>query len=366
VTWTSSSVPFATINAATGVIAAVAPGSSVITATSEGRSGSATITVTNVPVSSVELALPATLFTNQTAQATVTPRDAAGNALSLAGRTVTWASSNSLVATVNSSNGLVTAVATGTVVISATIEGKVGQATLNVAVSTCTIQDRSLPFNFTGEISTSDCQFVGLFADFIRVTTSATTVLAMSASGARDRIWMFPTADTNAQTGWGYYGLGSVAVNFLVPSGQSIIAVGATRSVVGPYTLTGAAALQDVDACRQLYVTGSLSTQQVLTAQSCNATAGRYDDFVLYDAVRTCTITMTAASGFTTNLLTAWSGDGLTRLAQGSSLTAPVVSSVLTVSPCTLNGEAVNLRASGVLSTGATGRGVYTLTIAFQ
>ena len=45
VAWTSGTPSVATVNAATGVVTGVAPGTSVITATSEGKAGAATITV---------------------------------------------------------------------------------------------------------------------------------------------------------------------------------------------------------------------------------------------------------------------------------------------------------------------------------
>jgi hypothetical protein len=58
-------------------------------------------------------------------------RDAAGNRLSLTGRTVTWKSSNPLVATV-SSTGLVKALVLGSAVITATVEGKSGTGKVTV------------------------------------------------------------------------------------------------------------------------------------------------------------------------------------------------------------------------------------------
>src|SRR5207245_6329732 len=95
-----------------------------ITATSEGKSGTSTITVTSVPVASVDVTpSPATVVAGQTVQLTATPRDAGGNALS--GRVVTWSSNNTAAATVNSS-GLVTGVAPGSAAMTATREGESG------------------------------------------------------------------------------------------------------------------------------------------------------------------------------------------------------------------------------------------------
>ncbi|MGQ0703558.1 MAG: Ig-like domain-containing protein, partial [Gemmatimonadales bacterium] len=82
------------------------------------------------PVASVEVsAATATLVPSATAQLSATPRDAGGNAL--LGRSVSWASSAQAVATV-SATGLVTGVTPGSATISATVEGKTGQAAVTV------------------------------------------------------------------------------------------------------------------------------------------------------------------------------------------------------------------------------------------
>ena len=72
---------------------------------------------------------PDTLQSGNTVQLTATTRDASNNLLT--GRSISWSSSNTGVATVNSS-GLVTAVATGSATITATSEGKSGTATVVV------------------------------------------------------------------------------------------------------------------------------------------------------------------------------------------------------------------------------------------
>src|SRR6266851_730877 len=76
---------------------------------------------------------PGTLPVGSTAQLTATTKDAAGNVLT--GRTVTWATSNPAVATVNST-GLATGVAAGQATITATSEGQSGTAAITVSVLT--------------------------------------------------------------------------------------------------------------------------------------------------------------------------------------------------------------------------------------
>ena len=78
----------------------MAGGTATITATSEGKSGSATITVTPVPVAIV-IVQPTndSLAVGATVQLTAITEDSVGNVLT--GRTVTWGSSNTTVATVS-------------------------------------------------------------------------------------------------------------------------------------------------------------------------------------------------------------------------------------------------------------------------
>jgi uncharacterized protein YjdB len=129
VTWTSSNPALATVTDA-GVITGVAPGLVSITATSDGRSGSAALTVVPAPVNVVSLTLPAvTLVSARTMQAMVVLRDERNAALT--GRRVTWASSNPAVAMVDAT-GLITGVASGTTTISASAEGKNATAELTV------------------------------------------------------------------------------------------------------------------------------------------------------------------------------------------------------------------------------------------
>jgi hypothetical protein len=134
VTWASSNVGVASVGAAGLVTGSAVGGPVTITATSEGHSGSAAITVTPVPVASVSLnPATASITTGLTQQFTAIPKDAAGNALS--GRAVTWSSSDVGVAPV-SATGLATGVAAGgPVTISATSEGRSGTATITVTAS---------------------------------------------------------------------------------------------------------------------------------------------------------------------------------------------------------------------------------------
>jgi uncharacterized protein YjdB len=132
VTWSTNSPTIAAVSQS-GVVTGLSPGTATITATLGGRSGTAVITVQLAPVASVTIA-PAQLNlrdrnNERTGQLTATLRDALGNVLT--GRTVTWSSSRTSVATVNQ-NGLVTAQDEGDATITATAEGRSGTALVRV------------------------------------------------------------------------------------------------------------------------------------------------------------------------------------------------------------------------------------------
>ena len=134
VTWTSSNTAVATINAS-GLITAVAAGTATITVkTVDGnKTATSAITVATIPVSSVAVSpTSASLYAGNTQQlsATISPANATN-------KNVTWSSSNTAIATVNSA-GLVTAVAAGTATITATTQdgNKTASATITVNPNT--------------------------------------------------------------------------------------------------------------------------------------------------------------------------------------------------------------------------------------
>ena len=109
VTWSSSNVALATVSPI-GLVTGVSVGGPVtITATSEGKSGAAQVSVTPAPVATITLdRSSATVAIGEATQLTATLRDASNTVI--VGRVVTWSTDNSAVATVSAS-GLVTGVA---------------------------------------------------------------------------------------------------------------------------------------------------------------------------------------------------------------------------------------------------------------
>jgi uncharacterized protein YjdB len=133
VTFSSGAPGVATVTATgplTATVTAVGVGQAQITGASGGKSGSATVNVSLVPVASVTVS-PSTgaITVGSTIQLAATVKDSAGNALT--GRPVTWQSLNAGVANV-SATGLVTSVGVGTTAISASSGGKTGLAEITV------------------------------------------------------------------------------------------------------------------------------------------------------------------------------------------------------------------------------------------
>ena len=128
-TWSSSNTAVATVNAS-GVVTAGGNGTTTVTASTGGISGTSTITV-NVPVGSIDVTPDfRTIAAGSTAALTGTTYDASGAVLT--GVTVGWASTNAAVATVNTS-GVATGAGVGVAGVVGSASGKADTATVAVA-----------------------------------------------------------------------------------------------------------------------------------------------------------------------------------------------------------------------------------------
>lgn len=129
IAWSSSNNAIATVSNQ-GTITGVTAGTATITATSEGKTGTAAVTVTLNPVATITLAPGSnTLGVGTNAPFIATLRDAGG--VVLTNRVIAWNSSNVQVATV-SSTGVVTGLSAGAATVSAVSEGRVGTASIVV------------------------------------------------------------------------------------------------------------------------------------------------------------------------------------------------------------------------------------------
>src|SRR2546425_2494982 len=187
VTWSSTNPAVAAVSSS-GLMTGMAAGSATITATSQNRSGTATATVTNLPVASVTVSPTAASFAmGATNQLTATPKDSNGTALS--GRAVTWATSNPAGAA-GSASGLVTGAAAGATTITATSEGQSGTAAMtvtNVPVASVTVSPAtaSLMVGATTQLTATakDLNGTALTGRTVTWATSNAAVALVSASG---------------------------------------------------------------------------------------------------------------------------------------------------------------------------------------
>ena len=143
VTWTSSDSSIATVND-NGTITAIAIGTATITVKTNdgGKTATCRVSVTPIHVTSVKLNKSSTTLVvgeSETLTATVLPADATD-------KSVTWTSSDSSVATVNS-NGTITAVAIGTATI--TVKTNDGGKTATCWVSVTPVHVTRISLNKT-------------------------------------------------------------------------------------------------------------------------------------------------------------------------------------------------------------------------
>jgi uncharacterized protein YjdB len=240
VTYATSNAAIATVNAS-GVVTGVAPGKATITGSSGGKTGTAEVTVTPVPVASVTVSpSQPTIVVGRTISLTAQAFSASGQPL--AGRTVTWSSSAPSIATVTSS-GLVTGIRVGTAVIFASIDGVLGHTSVNVVpvpVATVTVSPStsSVVIGSTTQLSAAltDASGNTLSGRVISWSSSQTTIATVSPTGVVTGV----SGGTAAITAMSEGRVGTATVN-VVASGVRTVTVTpstATISVLGSVSLT--------------------------------------------------------------------------------------------------------------------------------
>jgi uncharacterized protein YjdB len=240
VAWFTSSASIASVSDS-GVVSAVAPGTALVSAVSEGVSGQATVAVTPpppTPIATVIVTLsPSAVVAGQTAQASATLEDSSGNPIS--GRVVTWQSSNAAVATVDPV-GTVKAIASGNAMIKASSEGKSNASALSVsapapipvAVVSVTPSSASLQVGATVQLSaaTRDANNNVLTGRVIGWSSGNSAIATVSSSGlvtAKGAGSVSITAASEGQTG-----LATVTVNPAAPAPVATVSVAPASSNV--------------------------------------------------------------------------------------------------------------------------------------
>ncbi len=221
VTWSSDNASVASVDAAAVVIARAA-GTAHITGTVSTVSGTATITVTAVPIAAIVITpRDPIVFVQQTTQLTATPKDSAGNPL--ASQQVAWQSLASSVATV-SATGVVTGISPGRAVIQASAEGVTGTDTVTITAApvSSVVLSPSTSSLFAGQTEQLAAQVTNAAGQSIAGATvtyssSNTAVAKVNASGMVTGVGVGITTITGMSQGKS--GTAAVAV-FSVPVGS--------------------------------------------------------------------------------------------------------------------------------------------------
>jgi uncharacterized protein YjdB len=327
VTWGTSNAAVAAVSGS-GLVTGGAAGSATITASSEGKNGTAALTVTPVPVASVTVspAAPSVLM-GQTVQLTATPKDANGNTLT--GRVVTWATSNAGVATVSGS-GLVTSVAAGTATLTATSEGKSGTAALTVstvpvATVTVTPASPSIRVGGTAQLTATPKDSAGnvLIGRAVTWTTSAAGVATVSASGLVSGV-----------------GAGSATITATSEGKSGTAAVSVTLAPVATVTVSPAAPSLVIGGAVQLTATTKDSAGNVLSGRVVTWTTS---------AAGVATV---SASGLVSGV--AVGSATITAMSEGKSGTATVAVNAVPVATVTVSPASASIRVGATAQLNAT------------
>jgi hypothetical protein len=165
--WTSSDSTVVRVDAATGLATSVSNGAADVTATVDGKAGSATVTVAQVITSVfVDAARDILIIVGDTVTFSAVGNDSRGN--EVAGTTPTWASSFPAVASIDVA-GFATAVGSGTTNISATVDGVTGNRLLLVRPTPVAVLDMPDSVAAGGQVQVS----LRLLTEGITNTTGA-------------------------------------------------------------------------------------------------------------------------------------------------------------------------------------------------
>ena len=192
--WSSSNTGVATVSA-DGLVTALAPGMSTVSAVSEGKTGTHSVVVNSVPVqgpATVTISGSLSAQVGQTSQLSAVVKDGSGAVLTDV--PVAWTSSDAALIGVDASTGIVTPVRIGSVSITATAGGKSSTVTFNSALAPYT-------FNFSPTTSAADQQIIRDGVLYGTAFQKATFTLGIQA----------PTVITTATTAPGCNNGGSAA-----------------------------------------------------------------------------------------------------------------------------------------------------------
>lgn len=285
ITYTSDNTGVATVSSA-GLVTGVAIGSARITATSEGKSGTADVTVTPVAVANVQISPPtADLIIGQSTTLAAVPTDAKGNVLP--GRSASWTSGAPSIASV-SQTGVVTAVGVGNAVIFATVEGKTGSATVSV---------RRLAVTSVAVAPSSSNIGVGASVQLGATVRSGATILTDRVVGWSSSNEAVATVSSTGRVTGLKAGAVTITATSEGVSGTAFVAVGIASIVVSP-TPTSVVARQT----RQLTAVARDATNAIVAGvpfqwSSASTAIATVDGNGLVTGVAAGTVAISAAVG---------------------------------------------------------------------
>jgi uncharacterized protein YjdB len=193
VVWSSSDATKATVSTA-GLVTGITSGIVTISATSDGKTGTASVSVAPAPIATITLApATSTIAIGGTTAFTATAKDVSGNTLS--GRTLVWSTSSAAVASGTASGNVytVTGVSAGSATVTATGEGKTGTATvtvtaIQVAITTVTpatlVPGASVVITGAGFSATASANTVTIGGVAATVTAATSTQLSVTMSSS--------------------------------------------------------------------------------------------------------------------------------------------------------------------------------------
>jgi uncharacterized protein YjdB len=312
VTWSTNNAAAATVNSS-GVVTGVAAGSATITATSSGKTGTSSISVTAVPpvVTTVTVApTSASVVAGATTTLVATVKDQNGNVMT--GQTVTWSTNNAAAATVNSS-GVVTGVAAGSATITATSSGKTGTSSITVTavapvVTTVTVAPTSASVvagaTTTLQATVKDQNGNVMTGQTVTWSTNNAAAATVNSSGVVTGV--AAGSATITATSSGKTGTSSITVTAVAPVVTTVTVAPTSASIVAGATTTLQATVKDQN--------GNVMTGQTVTWSTNNAAAATVNSSGVVTGVAAGSATITATSsgksGTSSITVTAVSGGG--------------------------------------------------------
>lgn len=304
VTWSSSASSVAEVSTG-GVVTAVAAGSATITATAEGRSGSAQVTVERT-VGSIEVSpTDHRMNVGWGWSFFATVRDTDGVVWD--DRAVTWSTSSQAVATVDQT-GRVTAVGAGTAEVRATADDVVGSSPVTISADQCAAITVWPPqANLTDSLSTASCSFwagAGPSEFFGWLLSSQSSVVGtLNATGFRPALAFHGSDATYASVR--YYahrtaavGETSVTNRALLAPGHYLLEANSNDGGTGPYAMeiTWGGSNPEITNCTPWYLGPPIDYQGSLAATDCERADGSYEDFFLLRLTSQERVTITLSS----------------------------------------------------------------------